>query len=254
MPAAGRAVSGPLAGVVVAGLVVAGLARVAGLVEQAAAATATAGAVVHGVAAATATAEVVVPEGGATECLAVRAVAAEMANSAVAATKAAGKVRARVADPVVVRVARAAPREAMREVAAWAMATMAALVATEADAPARPVAALVAAESLGDGVASEETGVVAATVGYSAARAGLAAVAGLVAVAAAEASEATAAVASARFQAQRAVAPVAAGGRAAAVPMEVRGSDPRTSGGTTHRCDVSRICWGPFDRTNRPGY
>ena len=88
-----------------------------------------------------------------------------MANSAVAVTKAAGKVRARVADPVVVRVARAAPREAMRAGAAWAMATTAALVATEADAPVRPVADLAAAESSGGGVASEETGVVAATAG-----------------------------------------------------------------------------------------
>ena len=136
-----------------------------GVAEQAAAATATAGAVVDRVAAGTAMAGVVVPEGGATECLAVGLAAAGMANPAAAVTKAVGKVRARVAAPAVVRVARAAHWEEMREGAAWAMAMMAALVATEADAPARLAAALAAVESSGAVVGSEERGVAAVTAG-----------------------------------------------------------------------------------------
>ena len=164
-----------------------------------------------------------------------------------------GEGTGEVAAPAVVRVARAAHGEEMRGGAAWAMAMMAALVATEADAPARLAAALAAVESSGAVVGSEGGGG-GGDGGLKAVRAAPVAAAGLVVAAVAEASVVTEAVVSALSLARTVDAPAEAASLAAAVLMEVRGSDPRTSGGMTRRCARDHICWVPFDRTNRLGY
>ena len=75
------------------------------------------------------------------------AAAAGMANAAEAVTKEAGKVRERVAGPAVARAEVAALLEATRVGAARAVAVLAAMVATGADALVRPAVARAAAEA-----------------------------------------------------------------------------------------------------------